>query len=101
NNKNQSRNTHENAIFTKKLTKYFDSKTTYLLVTSAFHMRRAKACFKKAGFKFDIYAVNKKAGPRKYEFDYMFLPDKEAFYYWDLLIHEWAGFIVYKIMGYA
>jgi uncharacterized SAM-binding protein YcdF (DUF218 family) len=98
---NESRNTYENALFTKHLTANFNSNSSYLLITSAFHMRRSKACFIKAGFKIDLYAVNKITGKRKFEFDHMFIPEKDAFYYWDILIHEIVGFIVYKIVGYT
>lgn len=45
----RSRNTYENAVFTKNM---LDPKPgeTWLLVTSAFHMPRAMALFRKAGF---------------------------------------------------
>ncbi|MER8829400.1 YdcF family protein [Mesorhizobium sp. M0938] len=46
---NKSRNTYENAVFSRELVTPKPGET-WLLVTSAFHMPRAKALFGKAGF---------------------------------------------------
>ena len=44
----QSRNTYENAVYSKKLIEQtFESAPSILLITSAFHMPRTKACFEK------------------------------------------------------
>jgi uncharacterized SAM-binding protein YcdF (DUF218 family) len=47
---NRSRNTEENAIFSKELANPQPGET-WLLVTSAFHMPRSMALFRKAGFE--------------------------------------------------
>ncbi|MDQ3111182.1 MAG: YdcF family protein, partial [Bacteroidota bacterium] len=47
----QSRNTHENALFTKPVLAKEVPGGRYLLVTSAFHMRRSLACFAKEGIR--------------------------------------------------
>ncbi|MFM7080040.1 MAG: YdcF family protein, partial [Bacteroidota bacterium] len=54
----QSRNTWENAKLSAELLKgNHELSGRKLLITSAFHMNRAQACFKKAGLEFDIYPV--------------------------------------------
>src|SRR6185436_19436748 len=45
----ESKNTLENARFSKKILDSLKLNGSILLVTSAFHMPRALACFKKAG----------------------------------------------------
>jgi uncharacterized SAM-binding protein YcdF (DUF218 family) len=98
----ESKNTYENAIFTKKLMDSLNMKGNYLLVTSAYHMPRSIAVFKKAGFtNITPYIANKVSGIRRYSFDHLFIPNSDALSSLQALIHEWIGFIVYKIKGYA
>ena len=52
----RSRNTAENAIFTKELVKPKPTER-WLLVTSARQMPRAVGCFRKAGFQVEAYPV--------------------------------------------
>ncbi len=97
-----SRNTYENALYTKKLADSLPLKANYLLVTSAFHMKRAKACFDKVGMKTRIYPVDYHTySPSNNSFDKLFIPSTEALQKWTTLIHEVAGYIIYKISGYA
>jgi uncharacterized SAM-binding protein YcdF (DUF218 family) len=91
-----SRNTHENATFTKNITG-IDS--VELLITSAFHMRRAAACFKHEGFKFDILSTNTLAELNMAPDDY-FIPKAEPLLKWSYIIKEWVGYAAYKIAGY-
>ena len=97
----KSRNTRENAENTAKIILGYNKPVTCLLITSAFHMRRSKACFEKAGLNIDIYPVDRYAGPRKYIFDHLFIPNTVTFNSWNLLIHEVTGYIIYAIMGYV
>lgn len=98
-----SRNTHENAEFTvKELTKR-DPKIgseKVLLITSALHMRRSLACFKKQGLNCTPYVTNRLAGPRKYAFDHMFVPNAESMHCWKAFLHEIVGFVIYSFMDY-
>jgi uncharacterized SAM-binding protein YcdF (DUF218 family) len=92
----ESKNTYQNAIFTKK---YIPSDTKVLLITSAFHMPRASAIFKKAGYKFDVLATDPLSRPLYFD-DYI-LPKPEAISNWIILLKEISGYITYKIVGYC
>ena len=96
----RSRNTHENAVFVKPILDSLAPHGRYLLITSASHMRRALKCFKKAGITVTPYSADRYSGPAKLVFDYLFIPDKYALNCWDVMLHEWVGYIVYKMMGY-
>lgn len=98
----ESRNTYENAVFTKKIIGDSIATKKLLLVTSAYHMPRALAVFKKAGYtNLTPYCTNRVSGIRRYTFDHLFIPNVDAASGLQLLIHEWVGFIMYKIKGYA
>ncbi len=97
----ESRNTRENAVNTKKLLEKDSIQGNFLLITSAFHMRRAKGCFKRAGIEADRYSTDRYSGPRKFEFDHLLIPSVEALQAWSALIHEVVGAMVYKIVGYS
>lgn len=99
----ESKNTYENAIFTKKILDSLKiSDGNFLLVTSGYHMPRSLAIFKKAGYKnITPYVTNRSSGPRRFTFDHLFIPNPGALFAIELLIHEWVGFITYKLRGYA
>ncbi len=98
---NESQNTRENAEFTKKLIEKEKIEGDFLIITSAFHMRRGLGCFKKVGIKADPYSTDRYAGPRKFEFDSIFIPNISPLNDWTGFIHEMIGYITYKLMGYA
>jgi uncharacterized SAM-binding protein YcdF (DUF218 family) len=97
-----SKNTYENAVFTKKILDSLHINGSFLLVTSAYHMPRSMAVFKKAGYNSVVpYITNKSSGLRRYTFDHLLIPNPGALFSLELLIHEWVGFLVYKLKGYA
>ncbi|MGP8217188.1 MAG: YdcF family protein [Bacteroidia bacterium] len=96
----RSRNTHENAVFAKPLLDSLAPHGKYLLITSGYHMRRAIGCFNKAGVHTLAYTTDRIAGPMKFELDYFLVPDVGAFDSWETLLHEWIGYLSYKIAGY-
>lgn len=97
---NKSNNTAENARFSKKVIDSLHFANKFLLVTSAFHIPRAKGCFKKAGVNVDTYPVDFYSNTRSPGPDSL-IPSEQALYKWSILIHELCGYIVYKIMGYS
>ena len=93
----KSRNTAEDAAFTKRLAMP-KAGERWLLVTSAMHMPRAVGVFQKAGFAVDAYPV-----------DYQTTGIKDP---WtlssalmdnirktNLAVHEWIGLLVYWMAG--
>jgi uncharacterized SAM-binding protein YcdF (DUF218 family) len=97
----ESKNSYENAINTKSILFENFPGGKYLLITSACHMRRAMACFKKEGIKVIPYSTDRYSGPRKFQLDHLLIPSAETLFNWNNLIHEWVGFIIYKTAGYA
>jgi uncharacterized SAM-binding protein YcdF (DUF218 family) len=95
-----SRNTHENALNTADWLKKHDPEAKCLLVTSAWHMRRALGCYKKAGLKVTAYSADWKAEPRKYDFDHLLLPQPNVLVDWNSTIKELTGYLTYRLMGY-
>lgn len=97
----RSRNTWENALFTKQLLdKQYPATPSCLLITSAWHMPRSAACFKKAGLPAVPYPVDYMTEKDRWSPEYWLLPEKLGFYRWELLIKEWMGCIAYNIKGY-
>ncbi len=98
---NNSKNTYENAVFTKHILDSMQFKGSVLLVTSSFHMRRSKAVFTKAGYvNFTPYITNKFSGIRKYEIDHCLIPNTDALFVLNLIVHELFGYTIYKLQGY-
>jgi len=94
-----SRNTYENAVMTAKLLENRKMKKL-LLVTSAFHMFRARGCFKKVGLDVDIYPVDYMAGNMENDFR-SFLPASVSLAKANLVIHELIGIFIYSITARA
>ena len=98
----KSRNTLENAMFTKQLADSAGLRGPYLLISSAMHLRRAEKVFRKLGIEPTLYPCNFLAQDRGNNFleDYL-LPSSDAFSRWDNLIKELVGTLAYSITGKA
>lgn len=97
----ESRNTRENAVYSKKTIDSLNLKGPFLLITSAFHMRRAEDCFKKVEVEFTSYPVDIHTTDRSFKINRLLIPSESAFYKWAILIHEVIGYVVYKVVGYC
>ena len=94
---NQSRNTHENAVFTRDLLQP-ESTQSWLLITSAFHMPRSVSLFRRAGFTVVPWPV-----------DYRTTGDERPGFAQDnaidsltnttIAIREWVGLVAYRVTG--
>lgn len=88
----KARNTLENATYSKAMLQKANLKPPYLLVTSAFHMRRALLIFKKAGLRVDPFPCNYLTKKSVSYSD--FLPNIESLLQWNIYIKEAIGYVV-------
>lgn len=94
----ESRNTRENAVYSKVALERLGAKQV-LLVTSAFHMRRALGCFRAVGLDpdtlaVDVHAYDDARGAGLW-------PSVFALGATTVAIHELVGRWVYRARGYA
>jgi uncharacterized SAM-binding protein YcdF (DUF218 family) len=96
----QARNTHENALYSQRIVRERGFEKV-LIVTSAFHMKRAEECFAAVGMKVDTFAVDYRAygdsgfGSESWLPRAGFLADSTS------TLREMAGLHIYRLQGYA
>jgi uncharacterized SAM-binding protein YcdF (DUF218 family) len=94
----QSRSTHENAVFAKQLIRPRASET-WVLVTSAYHMPRAVASFRAADWQVIPYPVDYRVDPRIGLRPNFNLGDGLSSI--TLAGKEWAGLVGYRLRGWT
>ncbi|TGK85564.1 YdcF family protein [Leptospira bourretii] len=96
---NQSRNTYENAVETKKLLqeKKLDSA---VLITSAFHMKRAAGCFEKQEIPFVPYPTDYRSTNLNSGAFELYIPSASFLDQTSLAIKEWVGYFVYRYKSF-
>jgi uncharacterized SAM-binding protein YcdF (DUF218 family) len=97
----RSRNTHENALFTKALLAQHPDIKSLVLVTSAFHERRALACFAKVGLHPVPFPADFRSHDPFLGLSYLFVPSIDVLTRWGSLLHEMVGFGIYRLLGYC
>jgi uncharacterized SAM-binding protein YcdF (DUF218 family) len=93
----QSRNTVENAVFSRLIANPQPGER-WIVVTSAFHMPRAIATFRAAGFPIEAYPADYRTrGPADVlrPFDVASSGLSRA----DTAMHEWTGLLIYRLTG--
>jgi uncharacterized SAM-binding protein YcdF (DUF218 family) len=94
----RSRNTLENAAFSKRILEKNHLSPPYLLVTSAFHMRRSLGIFRKQKMDVLAYPCNYMGGNEKTSVT-DFIPDAGVFGGWNTYIKELTGTIVNRVFN--
>ena len=93
----RSRNTEENAEFTKAIAAPKNGER-WLLVTSAYHMPRSVGLFRNAGFAVEPYPVDWWVGNRADLLRFSAFA-VEGLQRTDLAAHEWIGLLAYRLTG--
>ncbi|MDI1234822.1 MAG: YdcF family protein [bacterium] len=92
---NRSRNTSENAKYSLAILDSMEIKSGILIISSAWHLPRAKLCFNKRD-SIAYFATNYYSKPiRDYSPDNLLVPSAEALAKSEYLIKEWFGYLVY------
>ncbi len=97
----ESRNTYENAVFTKRLLDSLQLLPPYIMITSAMHVPRAKAVFEKAGIDVIPYPASFKEINAKKSIKAYILPSIDVLDSWNDLLKEVIGLAVYRITDKA
>jgi uncharacterized SAM-binding protein YcdF (DUF218 family) len=94
----RSRNTYENAIFTREL---IHPKPTerFLLVTSGFHTPRSMGIFRRAGFNVTPWPADYTTSGKSGDFRRINLHSGTAMVNTDRAVREWIGLVAYRISG--
>lgn len=94
---NRSRNTYENALFSKELVTPRAGET-WLLVTSAFHMPRSMALFAKAGFSVEAWPVDYRTSGEEGVGLFTDNP-ADSLQNTTMAVREWIGLVAYWLSG--
>jgi uncharacterized SAM-binding protein YcdF (DUF218 family) len=90
-----SRTTHENAVFTARMPGV-DARQPWLLLTTAAHMPRSMAVYRKAGWNVTAYPVDYQTKP---ELDPWAFSYRNSGYAWHYALHETIGYAAYWLTG--
>jgi uncharacterized SAM-binding protein YcdF (DUF218 family) len=98
---NQSRNTHENAVESKRILDSVSITGPVILVTSALHMRRSMACFARQGVAVVPFVANFEVIENHPSFGALLIPDLTTLRNWQYFLKEMLGLVAYTATGKA
>ena len=91
-------------FFAKETVKFLKEEglisNSFILITSAIHMHRAEACFKKEGLDCATFSTDHYYDPSSSLSLNSFVPSAEGFIMWKRMIKEWVGTVMYRLFGY-
>ncbi len=94
-------NTFQNAEQTSRILKAsYPNLRTGILITSGFHMRRAKACFEKQNLSLEPFSVCVSDKTQGNPLSSFIIPKVSVMSDWENLLKEMVGFVVYDCVGY-
>lgn len=96
----EAANTYENAVNSAEILNRDFPNQKYVLITSAFHMKRSTLCLEKQNINFDTFPTDYYTGRSTLNFDSIFIPKAESIQRWQIISKEVVGILIYKLMGY-
>ncbi len=94
----KARNTYENAVFSSAIVRARGWKSV-LIVTSAFHMPRARGCFRAVGLDVDTLPVDFRSYASPFSGE--LIPRAQYLEASSIAIREWSGRAIYRARGYS
>ena len=95
-----ARNTHENAVYSQRIARERGLEKV-LIVTSAYHMKRAAECFAAVGMPVDTFPVDFRARAGVGFFEHSWFPRANYLGESANELREIAGLYIYRLRGYA
>jgi uncharacterized SAM-binding protein YcdF (DUF218 family) len=96
----RSLNTHQNAVNSAQVLRREFPGQPCLVVSSAFHLRRALACFRRQGLVAEGFGADYHGLDPDSSLGFWLLPNLEALQDWQVLAKEWIGYVTYQAQGY-
>ncbi|AWW32590.1 hypothetical protein DN752_21915 [Echinicola strongylocentroti] len=94
-----STNTAQNARYCRDIFIRHDWPMDIVLVSSAFHLYRARKCFEKQGFQVETFATDPLESRTPKPMIHAFIPSFHSLQTWEYLLKEWLGTLYYHLKG--